>query len=264
MLPEQTFQSPSTGDRLAALVDRERRTRFATGTIGYLWAYIVPIAWIGFVVLFFWILDRVPPINVGPEIFVGTSFLPYIIFRSTVLSLGKTVGVHRHLLYIRPIAIRDFFTATSILEGYNLLAITLIICGGITLIFSADPPSNISQVMSVLLLVWILGTGFGRFVGVFGLLSDSFARTIPIMMRPLFWASGIFYTATELPLPIQNILWYNPVLHLTELLREAYFLGYESPLASAWYPILVAAVFFVLSVPAERFAANRQTSRFRL
>jgi ABC-type polysaccharide/polyol phosphate export permease len=264
MLPEQIFQPPSAWDRLAALVDRERRTRFATGTIGYLWAYIVPIAWIGFVVLAFRILDRAPPISVGPEIFVGTAFIPYIIFRNTVISLSRTVATHRHLLYIRPIEIGDFFTATSILEGYNLFAITFIICGGITVMFSAEPPSDMPQVLTVLLLVWALGTGVGRFVGVIGLLSDSFSRVVPILLRPVFWLSGIFYTATELPLPIQNILWFNPVFHLTELLREAYFLGYESPVASAWYPILVAAVFFVLSVPAERFAANRQTSRFRL
>ena len=133
MIAEPNHLSPpGTWRRIGILFERESRTRFSGGKIGYIWAYITPVVWIAFVVVLFWALGRSPPIYVGPEIFVATGILPYMLFRQTVSSLSRSVPGQRYLRYIQPVTNNDIMTATMLLEGYNVLITSLIILGGIT------------------------------------------------------------------------------------------------------------------------------------
>jgi capsular polysaccharide transport system permease protein len=258
------IQPPRTFGRIITLLERERKTRFAGGMMGYLWAYITPVVWIGFVAVLFWLLDRSPPIFVSAEIFVTTGILPYIFFRQTVSSLGRSIPAQRYLRYLQPISNNDILTATMLLEGYNVIITSLLILGGLTILFGIPGPTSLTNLIFSLSIAWGLGCGVGRFVAAVGLMSDSFARSVPLLLRPLFWLSGIFYTATELPAEVRDILWYSPLLHVTELTREAYFLGYTSPIADAWYPLAVMATFFLISIPIETFATRRRLMRHRL
>jgi len=250
--------------RLGALIDRERRTRFAGGVVGYLWAYLTPLAWIAFVVILFKVLDRAPPLFVGAEIFVASGFLPYLVFRQTVTSLSRTIPANRYLLYVRPVSVSDLLLSSALLEGFNVTVTALVVFGFITLAFNAELPVNFAQVVIGLVAAWILGTGIGRFVAVVGMYSDSFARAVPIILRPMFWLSGIFYTATELPGAVRDILWFSPLLHITEAVREGYFLGYLSPISNLWYPCCVAAIFFLVSIPIEGTIMRSRLARRRL
>ena len=145
-----------------------------------------------------------------------------------------------------------------------MLTTAALIFGGVTLVFGSLLPESVPGVVFSVALAWGIGCGVGRFVAAAGLLSDAFARAVPLILRPFFWLSGIFYTATDLSKEVQDILWYSPFLHITELVRQSYFLGYSSPIASIWYPIAVAAGFFIASVPLEVFASRRRIMRGRL
>lgn len=250
--------------RLGALVERERRTRFAGGAIGHFWAYLTPIAWITFVVVLFWTLNRAPPIYVAPEIFVATGILPYLAFRQTITSLTRTIPANRSLLYLRPVQAHDLLMATALREAINLTITACMIFAAISILFDVPAPANPEGVILGLALAWFLACGLGRFIAVLGLISDSFARFVPILLRPVFWLSGIFYTATELPSAIQDALWYSPILHITEIVREGYFLGYHSPMATAWMPLAVGAGFYLIAAPLEGYVIARKKARYRL
>jgi len=250
--------------RLGALVERERRTRFAGGAIGHFWAYLTPIAWIAFVVVLFWTLNRAPPIYVAPEIFVATGILPYLAFRQTITSLSRAIPANRSLLYLRPLKAHDLLLATAIREAINLTITACVIFGAISILFDVPAPAHPQSVILGLALAWFLACGLGRLIAVLGLISDSFARLVPILLRPVFWLSGIFYTATELPGAVQDVLWFSPILHITEIVREGYFLGYQSPMATPWMPIAVGAVFYLIAAPLESYVMARKKARYRL
>lgn len=249
---------------LGALIERERRTRFAGGSIGHFWAYLTPIAWIAFVVILFRTLGRTPPIYVPAEIFVATGILPYLAFRQTVTSLSRAIPANRSLLYIRPITPHDLLAASALREGMNLVVSSTLIFGSIVIVFGAKLPSDPLQVMLGLGLAWMLACGLGRMIAVIGLMSDNFARFVPILLRPLFWLSGIFYTATELPVATQDILWFSPLFHVTEIVRSGYFDAYSSPFGTLWYPMVVACTLYLLAAPIERFVIYRKKARYRL
>ena len=62
----------------------------------------------------------------------------------------------------------------------------------------------------------------------------------------------------------QELIWWSPLLHITEIMREGYFLGFSSQFALPWYPVLVAALFFLASIPLEVFARRYRIMRGRL
>jgi capsular polysaccharide transport system permease protein len=264
MISAQHITPPNAITRIAVLMERERRTRFAGGKLGYLWAYITPVVWIALIVALFWVLQRTPPIHVRAEIFIATGILPYLIFRQTVTALSRTLTASRYMRYLRPVSNSDIMSATMLLEAFNMLTTAVLIFGGVTVLFGSLLPASMPGVFFSLTLAWGIGCGVGRFVAAAGLLSDAFARAVPLVLRPLFWLSGIFYTATDLSQDMQDLLWYSPFLHITELVRQSYFLSYTSPIASVWYPIAVGAFFFLASVPLEVFATRRRIMRGRL
>ncbi|MFT6452453.1 MAG: capsular polysaccharide transport system permease protein, partial [Halocynthiibacter sp.] len=135
----------SYGARLAALMRRERQTRYAGGALGYLWAYLTPLFWIAFVVIAFQILERVPPVAVAPELFVATGILPYILFRQTIASMARSVQAGRKLLMIRPIGYGDLMMASAYLELLNFVILSGVIFASFTLFFDLRPPHDIAS-----------------------------------------------------------------------------------------------------------------------
>ncbi len=254
----------SRADRIAALMLRERQSRFAASAIGYVWAFLTPAAWIALVVIVFHLLNRFPPIYVEPEIFVATGILPYLVFRQTITSMSRSVVSARHMLFLRPVSMNEIMLASALLDFINMAIAAIVIFGAINFLFDAPTPRAPAGVALAMILAWCLGTGLGRLAAVLVLVSDSFSRSIPILLRPLFWLSGIFYTAGELSGSLQDALWFSPTFHVVELLRESYFNGYVSPISNIWYPLSIAAGLWLLSVPIERAVTARSASRYRI
>ena len=246
------------------MVIRERATRFAGGVLGYLWAYVTPIFWIGLVVFFFQTLGRLPPIAVGSEIFVATGILPYAMFRQIVTSMMRSIFAHRYMRYVAPISDRDILVAAASSELLNVGLTSLVIYGGIVILFDAVLPSDLLGVYIAMMLAWLLGVSLGSLFSVIGKVSDSFSRSVNIILRPLFWISGVFYTGTELPGPAQDIFWWNPLFHCIELLREGYFLGYKSPIADPLYPAYFSLLCLLIAALLEKWVTASKSGRHRI
>ena len=250
--------------RLEALAYRDRLTRFSGGSVGPYWAQLTPLIWIAFLVVLFDVLGRVPPIHAHSAIFVATGVLPYILFRQSITSLARSVIANRHLRYIVPIGHNEILLASSCVEGWNTLLTSSLIFGFLLLVGFADPPAGPQAVILSLLLLFFLFSSIGRLIAVIGLMSDSVARFYPIALRPFFWISGVFYTATELPRSVQELLWWNPLFHVTEGLREGYFQSYVSPVFMPIYPLVCACLIFLLSLTLEKFVLQNIQQRYRL
>jgi ABC-type polysaccharide/polyol phosphate export permease len=257
-----TYASPL--DRWAALVVRERKTRFSGGALSSLWAFVTPVGWIVIVVLAFEYLGRAVPIHAPMALFVASGILPYAVFRQTVSSLMRAVIANRYLSYIQPVGPADILIASAMLELLNTIVLAVLLFGGMVLVLAAPLPADPLRVMLGLALAWALGAGFGHLAASLGQWSDTLSRAIPLALRPLFWLSGVFFTATELGGQAQAALWWNPLFHAIEILREGFFLGYVSPISDAWYPLAVALGCYLGAVPVGRFLRARNAARHRI
>lgn len=256
----QAMTSPA--GRVLALTRRDRDTRFSGGVLGYVWAYLIPFSWIAFVVALFELTGRAPPIHTEPALFVATGLLPYILFRQTISSMMRGAVAHRRLLQIRPVRLSDLLLASAAQELVNLAVSALLVFGAILLLTGAGGPDDPVRVLEGLFLAWAMGVGLGRLFSVLGLMSDLIARAVPILLRPTFWISGIFFTATELPGALRDLLWWSPLLHATERIRDGWFAGYASPFDSVTMLIAPALLPWTLSFLAEAVMVRNRLARY--
>jgi capsular polysaccharide transport system permease protein len=77
------------------------------------------------------------------------------------------------------------------------------------------------------------------------------------ILRPLFWVSGILFTANGLPVVAREILLLNPLLHAVEFARTGWFRQYDSMYASAGYPLAWIITLSFFGVTLERVARRR-------
>jgi ABC-type polysaccharide/polyol phosphate export permease len=250
--------------RLGVLVTRERRTRFSGGALAPYWAYLIPVGWIVLVVLAFQFLGRATPIQAPTALFVATGILPYAVFRQVISSLMRAVIANRYLLYFSPISTGDILLASAVLELANALIVATILFAGLVILHEAALPVDLLRVLCGICLAWALGAGFGRLAAALGQWSDTMYRIIPLLLRPMFWLSGVFFTATELGGAAQGLFWWNPLFHAIEILREGFFLGYVSPISSLWYPIACALSLVLISFGIERRVRLGHYARHRL
>ena len=68
-----------------------------------------------------------------------------------------------------------------------------------------------------------------------GLLFQEFKKIAPIVIQPLFFISGIFFSTNSIPEHLLPYLLWNPILHAVELGRSTMFVEYHSRHASWSY-----------------------------
>lgn len=226
---------------------REVRCRFAGDALGYAWTFLVPVLWIGTLMFFFALLGRKPAIPVDAPAFIATGVVPYVLFRYTVTSMSRVVSTHRHLVHFGSVRVSDLLFAAALLETLNAVIIFMIIWVLIAIVFVPVSIHDPLEFINGLLLTAVFGATFGRFATILGMISETAKRMIPIILRPMFWISGIFFVAPELPSGLLPYLHWNPLLHAIEITRSGVFRDYNSHFANAGVSLAISAVFLIAS-----------------
>jgi len=232
---------------LHTLILREVRCRFAGDPVGYLWTFLVPLLWIATLMAFFTLVGRKPDIPVATPAFIATGVVPYVLFRYTISSMSRALSTQRHMVHFAGVRISDILLAAALLELLNGLLVFALVWLMITLGFGQTPIHDPLQVFQGVLLTALVAASFGRLAALAGLVSETAKRVIPIALRPLFWISGVFFTAAQLPPALRPYLHWNPLLHAVEITRSGVFADYTSDFADIRVPLLMSTLFLVAS-----------------
>ena len=77
-------------------------------------------------------------------------------------------------------------------------------------------------------------------------------RIWQIVTRPLFLISGIFFLVEDIPPDYRDYALWNPLLHLTALMRRGVYATYDAALASPVYVAAFGLTCLVLGLLALR------------
>lgn len=240
-----------------ALVLRETRTRYGTNRLGYLWAFVDPLAMIGVFVGVFVVMGRGAPVGMDMMSFFATGFLPLMLYRSTSGRAVSAIGSNRGLLYYPQVRPLDLVIARSLLEVITLIVVFGIIMGVVAFLRQALVIDDLLTTLAGLGLAGGLGASFGLVVCGISAYWDTIEKVVGYVNRPMMWISGVFYTANELPTRAREFLLYNPLLHCTEILRDGWFRAYTARHASLVYPLVWIVVLLFLGLLFERAARRR-------
>lgn len=235
-----------------ALVLRETRTRFGLNRLGYFWAVFEPVSVILTFFGAFYLTSHAPPTGMGLVGFIATGLLPYELVMNTAERGAEAINGNRSMLFYPQVHRLDLIWARSVLEAVTLIVVSTIILGTEAFILGGHAVDDWLGLLVAITLGSMLGTGLGLVFCMASVLTALVDRIRGVISRPLFWVSGIFFTADSIPHEVAGVARWNPILHVIELVRDALYPSYTSNVASEKYVLGWALGLLALGLVLER------------
>ena len=242
---------------LYALVMREVHTLYGNTRLGYIWAIIQT----GFNIAVFWVfrefLGAHAPHGMSMAIFLLCGFIPWYMVSDVISRCMKAVAANQPLLTFPQVTELDLMLARVIVVWG-----TQLVCASILLGIAAALGEHIdlrhpASLAATIFMAPLLGLGVGLVFASLARLWSTLNRLVPILMRFLFFASGVFYQVSELPVRFSTPLLYNPVAQIIEWQRYGFSASCAPPLFSIDYIVAWCLLPLCLGLLLERYVRGR-------
>ncbi len=228
-LAEITVAVETQARVISAIILRETKSRYGEYRLGFLWVLIEPILFIVGFTLLRSLLGTKETHGMAPELFMLTGITPYLLFRGVMTNTSAAIAANKALLGFPQVTTFDLIMARAILEFATIICVFFLLLLALALFgFEIDIERPL-PLLGAFCLMFSAGLGIGMVlcsVSPFFPSTKQLAGTL--LGRPVFFTSGIFFTADDLPDSARDILLYNPLLHATELARSSFFKSFES------------------------------------
>ena len=213
---------------ILALMLREMSTRYGRSPGGYVWTVLEPVGGIAILVLILVVGLRIrtPSLGVNFPIFYATGMLALLFYQRIAAAVANALTFSRALLSYPGVTFVDALLARLSVQLLTNLVVMYIVLGGILLLFETRTLLDLPAILMALAMAATLGFGIGC-------LNAYLFPTFPlwesfwgILTFPLFLISGIFFIYEDLPPLGQQILWYNPMIHVTGQMRVGFYPTY--------------------------------------
>jgi len=241
-----------------ALILRELKTRFGNRLVGLFWVLFEPMANIAtMLVLRVIVRQRTVGVMIDTAVYLVVAAIPFFIFRNIWFRMMSAVDANAGLFGYRQVKPADAMAARTIMEVvmYTMIFVAfMLIFAWLDYRWLADKPLEYLGVVSVF-IIWGIGAGLMSAVAVKKF--PAINTFLQLTSFPLYITSGVLIPITTFPpLVIQILLW-NPLLHLVELARWAFFPTYHPLMGvNLEYPLVVGLTLLFLGV--SLFFVNRQ------
>ncbi len=263
-IDECTVQRPRLRDALAihgrvvsALLFRESLTRFGNERLGYLWAILEPVASIMVLYIIFLAAERRVPEGMTILSFLVTGIVAFRIFTVCNSRIQSAIQQNRSLLHFRQVTPYSLLVSRLLFTFLSQLGVFIFLVAMLPLLEDGIRLDRPLLVLFALVALAIIGGAYGTVIAIgkeFIPVLENLARAVS---RVFFFTSGVFFYARELPATLRDILWWNPIFHCIELLRDGFFTGFHTDFGSIGYVLawLVSGIFAALAL--ERFGRSR-------
>ncbi len=226
---------------LFALLVRELKTRFGHYRLGYLWALIEPAAHVLVLfVIFGYVFKRTLP-GIDYPVFFTTGIVPYFMFNHMVTRGMGAVSANIGLFAYRQVKGADALIARMLLEGLIHLATFIVLLAIAAWLGFRVEVNDPLRLFAALVLLYLFSFGCAFVACVVTTLYEETQKFIPIIMRPLYFISGIFFSASVLPDAYRDYFLWNPLFHAIELIRDACFSSFDA-VGCSWLYLSMASV----------------------
>lgn len=242
---------------VGALILRDMRTRFGRSFFGYVIIVGWPLSHLLILMTIFMITQRIAPIGTSLPVFVGTGILPYILCLYPSRQIMTCLVQNQPLLYFPIVKTTDVVLARGILEIITAFWVAALFAV-LLYVFGVDitPLHYQEALQAVIATIWF-GFSYGFLGAILFKLVRAWMAPHILILIVMYVLSGVFFIPTNLPQQVQDIVWYNPLLHSVEWLRSAYYDDYGYGMLDRGYVIGVATLLFVLGLIVDRMWRGR-------
>ena len=212
---------------ITALLFRELNSRFGRYRLGYGWAILEPLLFIGTLTLIRISLGSGDVGGVAYPLFFASGILPYLFFQNVVNVSLSAIEANSGVLNYQRVKAFDVIAARWLLEIIIFIFTALLIFTGFKIAgFEVNLPAIGYSVLGTMLLAFF-AFGIGMLFAVIAVVWGEIKKIVPVIMRPLFFVSGFFFTVDSLPSEIKDLALLNPLIHSLQLIRYGLLSGYE-------------------------------------
>lgn len=245
---------PGTASRWAtprvivALILREMSTRYGKSPGGYVWAIVEPLGAIIILSFGFSLMLRAPSLGNSFLLFYASAYLPFNLYQTLSLTISRALTFSRPLLMYPVVTWADAVLARLILNLLTGLLVAYLLLTGILAATDTRAVLQIGPIVESMTLATLLGLGVGVFNCALGGLYPTYEIFWSIATRPLFIVSGVLFIYEDMPRNVREILWYNPLMHVTGRMRAGVFPNYDPLYVSPTYVIAISLITLFLGL----------------
>lgn len=239
-----TLPQMTAARAIAALMIREINSTYGRSPGGYVWAILQPIGMIVLLSLGFSLLIRSPSLGTSFLVFYATGFLTYDLYNQMQKKILKCITYSRSMLAYPRVTWIDAILARFLLNTLTLVTVFSIVMAAILAFVDERTVIDLIPILIGIILAASLGLGIGTLNCLISGLFPVWESVWKIISRPMFIASGVLFIIEDLPPLAQDILWFNPVIHATGLMRTGFYPTYEASFVSLGYAFGFAMVTF--------------------
>lgn len=224
---------------ILALILREMTTRYGRSPGGYLWALVAPLGGILLLSVGFSLISRHPPLGTSFLLYFATGMMPFSLYSGISGTVAGSLNFSKALLAYPAVTWLDAMLARFLLNTLTSMMVTFILITTIMTLTETRSVLDIGAILAAMTLTALLGLGVGLMNCAIGGMFPVWTMIWNILSRPLFLASGVLLLYEDLPRKAQDILWYNPLLHLIGEMRSGFYPMYPAAYVNMPYVILI-------------------------
>ena len=204
-----------------ALLFRELLTKKNFSYLGFVGILLEPLL-ITSVYLIILRLIRID-LKVGINIFLffATGILIFSFFVSIVTRSANAMKANKNLFYYKRVKPIDTVIARTFIEATVVLIVYFLILSIIFYINNEIILDNLPILLLVFTLIIVLAFSVGLIVLIIGNKFQNTQNLLPLFTRPLFFTSGAIFPIEFIPSNLRRFILWNPLLHASELARNA-------------------------------------------
>ena len=242
----------SQGGVLLALMLRDVRTRMFGSAFGYIVVIAWPLSHILLLVMIYSAMGRIPPFGYSMAMWTASGVVPFMCFSYMARFIMMSVVHNKPLLYFPRIRVTDVIIARACLELLSAALVVILVLA----IFSASnlpvTPADPVTSAQALLAACALGLGMGALNAVITGSAPAWATGYALLNIFLWLTSGVLFVPAQLPQVAQDLLAYNPVVHVLEWNRTGFYADYYAPFLSKTYVLSMAGFLFFVGLAFAR------------
>ena len=233
---------------IMALILREMSATYGASAGGYIWALLQPVGFLIMLSFGFSLMVRTPSLGTSFFLFYASGYLPFNFYSEMATKIARSITYARALLSYPSVTWIDTVLSRFILHTVTMGLVSFLVISGCLLMISDRTIIELAPILIAMLLAALTGLGVGLVNATLEGLFPIWENLWKIVSRPLFLASGIFYIYEDLPSLAQDVLWWNPVLHITGLMRTGFYPNYHASYVSLTYTFGVAMILITLGL----------------
>jgi capsular polysaccharide transport system permease protein len=240
---------------IGALLNRELATRFGEYRLGFFWMLFEPLLSVVMIgVIIGSIAGRTVP-EIPYAFFLLNGKLLLNLFKGSMNTGLNAIASNQGLLVYPTVRPLDLFIARFVYEIMTILFSFTLFCLIGMFIGIELSLGSLDLLFACYLMTWLMGCGLGLIFSVAAAHFNEVEKFVKVLQSPLVFVSAVLFPISSMPVAVQNLLLYNPLVHPIELSRKALFPFYHAEGAVLTYPFEVTIV--VLAIGLTLFHGNR-------